>query len=59
MSAGLVAVGIWIFLLACRYLPIFPEGAMAEEERVGRHAGAAEAKPVSPVPGAVTAFDHT
>ncbi len=60
VSAGLVAVGIWIFLLACRYLPIFPEGAMTEEEETVRQpAGAAPARPARPVAGTVTAFDRT
>ena len=32
VSAGLVAVGMTIFVLACRYLPVFPEGPVAETE---------------------------
>ncbi len=60
VSAGLVAVGIWIFLLACRFLPIFPEGAIAaEEESVRQPAGAVEKRLASPVAGPVTAFDRT
>jgi len=33
VSAGLVAVGMTIFVLACRYLPVFPEGPVAETEK--------------------------
>jgi Ni/Fe-hydrogenase subunit HybB-like protein len=33
ISAGLVAVGMTIFVLACRYLPVFPEGPVAETEK--------------------------
>ncbi len=57
VSAGLVAIGIWVFVLACRYLPIFPEGALAEEERVTRAAGKAVARP-APLAGSA-AFDRT
>ena len=57
VSAGLVAIGIWVFVLACRYLPIFPEGALAEEERVTRAAGTAVARP-APLAGSA-AFDRT
>lgn len=59
VSAGLVAVGMWIFVLACRYLPVFPEGAMAAEE-TARQAGQAAKKPTTvPVPRPSTAFDRT
>ena len=58
VSAGLVAIGIWVFVLACRYLPIFPEGALAEEERVTRAAGTAVARP-APLAGSAAAFDRT
>jgi Ni/Fe-hydrogenase subunit HybB-like protein len=33
VSAGLIAVGMTIFVLACRYLPVFPEGPVAETEK--------------------------
>jgi Ni/Fe-hydrogenase subunit HybB-like protein len=33
VSAGLVAVGMTIFVLACKYLPVFPEGPVAEVEK--------------------------
>ena len=36
VSMGLVAVGMMVFVLACRFLPVFPEGALAEVEK--RHA---------------------
>jgi hypothetical protein len=26
VSLGLVALGMWIFILACRFFPVFPEG---------------------------------
>ncbi len=31
ISMGLVAVGLWVFVLACRFFPVFPEGPMAAE----------------------------
>jgi Ni/Fe-hydrogenase subunit HybB-like protein len=57
ISAGLVAVGMTIFVLACKYLPVFPEGALVEEEKrrqlaVGRIPG-----PV-PARGAMGGFDR-
>ncbi len=58
VSAGLVAIGIWVFVLACRYLPIFPEGALAEEERIAHAAGTAVARP-APLTGSAPAFDRT
>jgi Ni/Fe-hydrogenase subunit HybB-like protein len=33
VSMGLVAVGMAIFVLACRFLPVFPEGPLVEVER--------------------------
>ncbi len=33
VSMGLVAVGMMLFVLACRYLPVFPEGAIVDVER--------------------------
>jgi Ni/Fe-hydrogenase subunit HybB-like protein len=33
VSMGLVAVGMTLFVLACRYLPVFPEGAIVDVER--------------------------
>ena len=33
VSMGLVAVGMMVFVLACRYLPVFPEGALVDVER--------------------------
>ncbi len=58
VSAGLVAIGIWVFVLACRYLPIFPEGALAEEERATRAAGTVVARP-APLADSAAAFDRT
>jgi Ni/Fe-hydrogenase subunit HybB-like protein len=56
VSAGLVAVGMWVFVLACRYLPVFPEEPAATE-------GATENRGTSqaslPVSKPVTAFDRT
>ena len=56
VSAGLVAVGMWVFVLACRYLPVFPEEPAATE-------GATESRGTSqaslPVSKPVTAFDRT
>jgi Ni/Fe-hydrogenase subunit HybB-like protein len=44
-SMGLVAAGMWVFILACRYLPVFPEGAMGELEKVPEGAVAQVFKP--------------
>jgi Ni/Fe-hydrogenase subunit HybB-like protein len=33
VSMGLVAVGMMVFVLACRFLPVFPEGALVDAER--------------------------
>ncbi len=33
VSMGLVAVGMMLFVLACRFLPVFPEGALVDVER--------------------------
>ncbi len=33
-SMGLVALGMTVFVLACRYLPVFPEGALADHEQL-------------------------
>jgi Ni/Fe-hydrogenase subunit HybB-like protein len=33
VSAGLVAVGMTIFVLACKYLAVFPEGPVVEVEK--------------------------
>jgi Ni/Fe-hydrogenase subunit HybB-like protein len=41
VSAGLIAVGMVIFVLACRYLPVFPEGPVAETEKKAHPAIAA------------------
>jgi Ni/Fe-hydrogenase subunit HybB-like protein len=30
VSMGLVALGMQLFMLACRYLPVFPQGALAD-----------------------------
>ncbi len=58
ISAGLVALGMTIFVLACRYLPVFPEGALVEEERK-RHLAAAPV-PMALRPGkAVGSFDRS
>ena len=32
VSMGLVAVGMMLFVLACRFLPVFPEGALVDVE---------------------------
>lgn len=46
ISMGLVALGLWVFIVACRYLPVFPEGPLAEAESRARATEAAEvAKP--------------
>jgi Ni/Fe-hydrogenase subunit HybB-like protein len=58
ISAGLVAFGLTIFVLACKYLPVFPEGALVGE--VARRAPAAA--PVAtglPVAEGLTAFDRS
>lgn len=39
VSMGLIAIGMWVFILACRFLPVFPEGPLA-----GLEEKAAEAK---------------
>ncbi len=46
ISAALVALGLSIFVFACRYLPVFPEGAMVKEESKLHPVGA-------PVPAAL------
>ncbi len=56
VSAGLVALGMWVFMLACRYLPVFPEGALADEEA---QAALAAERRSAPVAKPVTAFDRT
>ncbi len=58
ISAALVALGMTIFVLACRYLPVFPEGALVEEEK--RHHLAGAPVPAALQPGkAVGAFDRS
>jgi Ni/Fe-hydrogenase subunit HybB-like protein len=42
VSMGLVAVGMMLFVLACRFLPVFPEGALVDAEREARTRGAEE-----------------
>jgi Ni/Fe-hydrogenase subunit HybB-like protein len=42
VSMGLVAVGMMLFVLACRFLPVFPEGALADVERHGAREREAE-----------------
>ncbi len=56
LSAGLVAVGMWIFILACRFLPVFPEGAIAKVERE-RHTEVLRAAEALPRTGVARAFD--
>jgi len=56
VSAGLVAVGMWVFMLACRFLPVFPEGALVKEDA---EAARATAQPSLPVSKPLTAFDRT
>ena len=53
VSMGLVAVGMWIFVLACRFLPVFPEGPVAELEkrRAAREAEAGHPIHVAAAPG--------
>jgi Ni/Fe-hydrogenase subunit HybB-like protein len=58
ISAGLVAVGMTIFVLACKYLPVFPEGALVEEERKRQLAAGHVPAAVRP-DSAVTAFDRS
>lgn len=58
VSAGLVAVGMTIFVLACKYLPVFPEGPVAEVEKkrlleAGIVAGTTHAR------GVMRAFDRS
>jgi Ni/Fe-hydrogenase subunit HybB-like protein len=36
VSLGLVALGMWVFILACRFFPIFPEGPWADREEKER-----------------------
>ena len=55
VSAGLVAVGMWVFVLACNFLPVFPEGPVAKDETPDR--GTSQAS--LPVSKPVTAFDRT
>jgi Ni/Fe-hydrogenase subunit HybB-like protein len=58
ISAGLVALGMTIFVLACKYLPVFPEGALVEEEKKRHLAGAPV--PAALRPGRVAgAFDRS
>ncbi|MBZ5587097.1 MAG: Ni/Fe-hydrogenase cytochrome b subunit [Acidobacteriia bacterium] len=59
VSAGLVACGMTIFLLACRYLPVFPEGALAAEEAARQAELARQVNAVVPIPRPVTTFDRT
>lgn len=58
VSAGLVALGMTVFLLACRYLPVFPEGALADEEKAAADVKARAAAVVIAAPR-VGAFDRT
>jgi Ni/Fe-hydrogenase subunit HybB-like protein len=57
ISAGLVAVGLTIFVLACKYLPVFPEGALVEEE-MKRRLAAEPAQKALAEDRAVTTFDR-
>ena len=34
LSMGLVAAGMWVFVLACRFLPVFQEGPMGELAKI-------------------------
>jgi Ni/Fe-hydrogenase subunit HybB-like protein len=58
ISAGLVAVGMTIFVLACKYLPVFPEGALVEEQKQ-RHPAAAPVPAALQPDRAVNAFDRS
>ncbi len=51
VSAGLVAIGMTIFVLVCKYLPVFPEGPVAEAEKRRRAEGRL-------APGVLGAFDR-
>ncbi len=42
VSMGLVAVGMMLFVLACRFLPVFPEGALVDVERAEKKQRQAE-----------------
>ncbi|MFI5143259.1 MAG: NrfD/PsrC family molybdoenzyme membrane anchor subunit [Thermoanaerobaculales bacterium] len=54
LSAGLLAIGMWIFILACRFLPVFPAGTLEArgKKQLPELAGAAEALPRPHVAGA-------
>jgi Ni/Fe-hydrogenase subunit HybB-like protein len=56
VSMGLVALGMWLFVLACRFLPVFPEGAMAQLEASRHLPWAPQAEPASR-PQPAEAFD--
>ena len=58
ISAGIIAFGMTIFVLACRYLPVFPEGALVEEEKQ-RHPAAAPVPAALRPDRAVRAFDRS
>jgi Ni/Fe-hydrogenase subunit HybB-like protein len=56
VSAALVALGMWVFVLACRFLPVFPEGALAKEEAEAARRNSHNPLPIS---RPVTAFDRS
>jgi len=56
LSAGLLAIGMWIFILVCRFLPVFPEGAIAEIEKSRSTVPLGMPEPL-PGPGVARAFD--
>jgi Ni/Fe-hydrogenase subunit HybB-like protein len=57
VSAGLVAIGMTIFVLACKYLPVFPEGALVEEEKKRQRALSA-APSAAAARGFMSGFDQ-
>jgi len=58
VSAGLVAVGMTIFVLACKYLSVFPEGPVAEVEKK-KLLEAGVAPGTTHVLGVMRAFDRS
>ncbi len=40
VSLGLVALGMWVFILACRFFPVFPEGPVGMPRELEREEGA-------------------
>ncbi len=59
ISAGLIALGMTIFVLACRHLPVFPEGSVVAEEAAKRDPAAAAVPAMLRSDGTSAAFDRT